>query len=362
MEQPSQMGQQSQMKNNSLTNDDDDDELDYNDDEELYELNNNKTVNMKKSNPTSNLPGQSQSTIPNTQQPQDINTPNQPLSSQLDVTSKSTERSAPTNQIPITDHISASEAAKEASKRDMSERDRLRNQLMSSSSGFNDITNTLGRDNLNSQTNNLQSNGLNNTINSNTKLSENNSVDQSPGILGSTGILDSINNIGSKLTSLGRNVESFSQSEQSMQSDNSVEKCERIYKSSMSRDEKVKALRQNNCEQVLKNEQIRLQSMSGYTDKSDKMLDWFLNNSNSVDQERKKEYDELVTNGWKTGWHFTDPSNWFKSDKRYKCYTNTACKACPLKAETWPVDVMERDAYQVLPEDDFTRRYNNLTQ
>ena len=341
-------GQSSQ----ELNNKEDDSDVEY-EEEELFNLNDNgnRISKMSKSLPL-------ESSIPSTQQPQDINSQTQPSSSQLDVTSGTTERSATTNQIPITDHISASEAAKKASNRDMSERDRLRNESMEPTSGLNDITNTLGTNNINAQSNDLKSTELTNRRSSDV-VRGSGDIEQSPGIVGSTGIMDSINNLGSKISSFGKSVESFSQS---TQQHNNVEKCERIYKSSMSRDEKVKELRKNNCEQVLKNEQARLQSMSGYTDKSDKILDWFLNNSSNVDQERKQAYDELVTNGWKTGWHFSDPSNWFKSDKRYKCYTNTACKACPLKAETWPVDVMERDAYQVLPEDDFTRRYNNLTQ
>jgi len=179
-----------------------------------------------------------------------------------------------------------------------------------------------------------------------------------PAVVGATGITESTSRFGSNIPSFSTK-EGFSQS---LNIDENVQKCEQIYKSTMSRDDKIKQLKENNCEKILLNEQARLKSMSGYVDKSDKILDWFLNNSSNIDQQRKKEYDDIVTDGWKSGWHFSDPTNWFKSDKRYKCYTNTTCKACPLKAETWPVDVMEKDAYQVLPIDDFSQRYNNLTQ
>jgi hypothetical protein len=111
---------------------------------------------------------------------------------------------------------------------------------------------------------------------------------------------------------------------------------------------------------------IQNKSKDGYIDRSKELSDELLklqfDKLNNVDQDRKKQYDEDVLNGWSNGWCFSNPKKWFKNNNEYKCYSDSSCKICPLKAETHPVDLMERDVNKVLPTDEFSERYDKYLE
>ena len=155
------------------------------------------------------------------------------------------------------------------------------------------------------------------------------------------------------------NREHFSQVESDL---NNVQKCLDIHGLDISDKDKYEQLQNNNCLTKLQSHLDKMKTKEGYIDKSDKILDWFLNNNlNNVDQLKKKKYDDVVSDGWSSGWNFSNPQTWFKRDNKYRCYTSTDCKICPLKSETWPVDVLEKDSYYVLPKDTFRERYEKIT-